>query len=131
MVREGDVNTTLEHAMAVGLLAHGPATYCAYELCMGRHPVGPTTAARRTATTMTNLSLHVLMVWTDPPYHRSPLPGCPMDPPDPCKGQVQHMPVTPTDVVAQPQPVNVHGICEAPAPTYWHLVAALLRWSED
>ena len=49
-----------------------------------------------------------------------------MDPPDPCKGQVQHRPVTPTDVVAHPQPVNVHGICKAPAPTYWHLVAALL-----
>ena len=54
-----------------------------------------------------------------------------MDPPDPCEGLVQHRPVTSTDVVAHPQPVNVHGICEAPAPTYWHLVAALLRWSED
>ena len=53
-----------------------------------------------------------------------------MDPPDPCKRQVHHRPITPTDVVAHPQPVNVHGICETPAPTYWHLVAALLRWSE-
>ena len=65
-------------------------------------PSAPLLRQRRTAPTMTNLPLHVLMVWTDPPYHRSPLPGYPVDPHDPCKGLVQTRPVTETDVVAHP-----------------------------
>ena len=83
---------------------------CAFELCLAADiPSAPLLAARQDRFYIDHPRnipllgpLHVPMVWTDPPYHRSPLPGCPMDPHNPCIGLAQTRPITETDVVAHP-----------------------------
>ena len=87
MQGKGDVPTIHEHAMDNGLLAQWhchPTVHMSF--AWADIPSARLPRRTRTASTLTKRPQHAQMVRTGPPNHRSPLPGCTMERPDPCDG---------------------------------------------